>query len=408
MDIELRSVAKEEIGRLLETAEAAFSEGVEDEDKARMEALLEPKRTLAAFDGDEMVAAAAVYPFTLTIPGGQAPSGGVTIVGVLPTHRRRGIVKSMMKRQLEQCRDIGEATAILWASEGAIYPHFGYGLATEHAAMELDRPSASFRSSKPPRGRTRLLSHDEALKVLPLVYDRVQAETPGMFARSPEWWDRHRLFDGKSRRDGAGPMFRVVVEIDGQPEGYALYRARSSWGDDGIHNGTLEVIEAIATNNDAEHTLWSFIFGVDLVDRVKAFFLPVDHPLKSMLADMRRLRLRVRDALWLRVVDVSKALEERSYATEGKIVFELDDAFCPWNHGVWELEATTNNGAVRKSDAGADIALTAEDLGAVYLGGNSFAQLHRAGRIEERSDGAVRAADDLFRTAKAPWCPEIF
>ena len=408
MEISVRPVAKKEIGRLLETAEAAFSEDLRGEEKEVMEALLQPERTLAAFDGEEMVAATGVFPFTLAIPGGQAPSAGVTIVGVLPTHRRRGIVKSMMKQQLEDSRDKGEATAILWASEGAIYPNFGYGLATEHASMALDRASAVFRSSAPARGRTRLLSRDEALKVLPLVYDKVQAVTPGMFARTTEWWDKHRLFDAEHEREGAGPMFRVVAEIDGRPEAYALYRVRSKWGDDGVHDGTLEVIEPMATDVEAERALWSFLFGVDLVDRIKSYFLPVDHPLKFMLRDMRRLRLRVRDALWLRIVDVKKALEERSYANDGRLVFELADEFCPWNDGVWELEASTAGGKIRRSDANPDISLTAEDLGALYLGGNTFAQLHRVARLAEHSSGAVATADDLFRTSRAPWCPEIF
>lgn len=408
MEIELRPVPKEGIGELLRTAEAAFSDDVPEEITKRFERLLRPERTLAAFEGEDMVAATGTFDFTLTIPGGRARSAGVTIVGVLPTHRRRGIVKAMMQRQLEDCRDVGEATAILWASEGAIYPNFGYGLATEHVAMDLDRSSAIFRSSSAPVGRTRLVSHDEALKVLPVVYDRVAADTPGMFARSSEWWDDHRLPDPEKDREGAGPMFRVVAEIDGSPEAYALYRVRSSWGDDGIHDGTLEVIEAMGTSLEAEHTLWSFLFGVDLVDRIKSYFLPVDHRLKFILRDMRHLRLRIRDALWLRVVDVVQALEERGYAGEGRLVFRLDDAFCPWNSGVWALDVSGGTASVTTSNDQPALSLTAEDLGALYLGGNTFAQLQRAGRVLELEASAVPAADDLFRLDRAPWCPEIF
>lgn len=408
VDIRLRPVTRKELDVFLEVTEVAFSEERNTEERTRFTRLLPPERTLAAFDDDTMVAGTAAFPFILTIPGAQVPSAGVTVVGVIPTHRRRGILKAMMKQQLEDCRDLGEATAILWASEGAIYPHYGYGLATEHAAMELDRTAALFRSSSSPAGRTSLLSHDEALKVLPRVYDRVCAETPGMFTRTHDWWDAHRLSDPESRRDGAGPMFRVVAEIDDEPEGYALYRVRSSWRDDGIHDGTLEVIEAMATSVQAEHTLWSFLFGVDLVDRIKSFFLPVDHRLKFILRDMRHLRLRVRDALWLRVVDVSKALEERSYSAEGRLVFELEDHFCAWNEAVWALDASGGSATVAETSDEPALSLTAEDLGALYLGGTTFAQLHRAGRVKELTNEAVRLADDLFRTDKAPWCPEIF
>ena len=203
-------------------------------------------------------------------------------------------------------------------------------------------------------------------------------------------------------------MLRVLVEIDGSPEGYGLYRVKGSWDDDGISAATLDVIEAMATSLEAEHALWSFLFGVDLVTRVKALFVPVDHPLKFMMRDPRHLRLRVRDGLWLRVVDVTGALEARSYAAEGRLIFEIVDDFCPWNAGVWELRASDDGATVRPSNGTPELALTVEDLAATYLGGTTYAQLTRAGRVKELTAGAVDVADRLFRTTRAPWCPEIF
>ena len=408
MAIELRPVSKDEIDDFLVAAEVAFSDDMKPEERDRFRRVLRPERTLAAFDGGAMVGTAGAFDFTLTIPGGRVPAAGVTVVGVHPTHRRRGILTSMMKRQLEDSRAAGEAVAVLWASESGIYTKFGYGLAAEIASIDVHRAHTAFRSVPADFGTTRLVSHEEALDILPGVYDRVCAETPGMFNRTRDWWDAHRLADPESRRRGFGPLYRVVVEKDGVAEAYALYHAKGEWDDDGIARGTLDVEESMATSLDAERTLWKFLFGVDLVDHVQAYFIPVDHPLKFILSDRRHMRMRVRDSLWLRIVDVSAALEARSYAVEGRLVFRLEDSFCPWNDGVWELDAAPAKAVVRTTDDEPGLSLTAEDLGAVYLGGSTFAQLKRAGRVLELHGGAVEVADDLFRTATAPWCPEIF
>jgi predicted acetyltransferase len=408
MDYEMRPVTEKEFPDFMRACETAFSEDIKDEDIERSSRVHQLERTLAVFDEGNVVATAGAYSFVMTVPGGEVPAAGVTFVGVLPSHRRKAILSSMMKRQLEDSRKLEEPVAILWASEGAIYTKFGYGLASLHAAINVERHQTSFRDDSPQVGRARLLTEDEALKVIPDVYERVRIETPGMYARDQTWWENHTLPDPEHWREGAGPMFRAVIEIDGRAEAYTLYRVRSSWGDDGIHDGTLEVIEAMATSPVATRELWGYLFGVDLVDRIKSFTMPVDHPLKFMLKDMRRLRMNVRDSLWLRVVDVAGALEGRSYRAKGKLVFELADAFCPWNAGTWELDVSTEGTRVTRTDAEPGLRMTIEELGAVYLGATTWAELLHAGRIEELQDGAVALADDLFTTDRAPWCPEIF
>lgn len=408
MDYELRPCTQEELADLIETLRGAFSSGPKDEDTERMSRVLDPERTLGVFDDKTMVATAGAFSFVLTIPGGEIPAAGVSVVGVLPSHRRRGLLRSMMRRQLDDIRDRKEPVAILWASESAIYQRFGYGLASQHASFDIDRDRARFRREQRQNASARLVSREEALDVLPSIYERVRVLTPGMFARDETWWDAHRLFDGEHHRDGAGPMFRVVVDVDSRTEAYALYRVHSSWDDDGLHHGTLDVIEAIATTTDALQALWEYLFGVDLVERVKGFSAPVDFPLKFMLEDMRRLRLRVHDALWLRVVDVTSALEVRTYARPGGIVFELTDDFCPWNEGRWSLEVSSTGPRVQPSTGDPDLRMTVEELGALYLGGTTFAELQRAARVEELTDGAVARADELFTTDRVPWCPEIF
>lgn len=392
----------------MRTIEGAFSSEPRDHDINRMARVLEPERTLGVFDDEALIATAGAFSFVLTVPGGELPAAGVTVVGVLPSHRRRGVLRAMMKRQLDDIARRGEPVAILWASEGSIYRRFGYGMASQHASVEIERDRARFIAPARPPVRTRLVSQDEALEVLPPIYEAVRIQTPGMFARSRTWWDAHRLDDPEEDRDGGGPMVRVVIETEDEPDAYALYRVHLAWGSDGLPRGKLDVIEAIATNPRATQALWEYLFGVDLVVRVTGFSVPVDFPLKHMFEEMRRLRMRLMDALWLRIIDPAGALQGRSYAAEGRLTFDLADAFCPANSGTWELDVTSGGTRVRRTEDAPGIRLAAEDLGSVYLGGTSLAELHRAGRVEEVVPGALAVADDLFYTDRAPWCPEIF
>lgn len=228
-----------------------------------------------------------------------------------------------------------------------------------------------------------------------------------MFSRSDEWWKYMRLPDPEYEREGSGPTYRVVWENEGDAGAYALYRAKHSW-DDGMPASKLEVREVVALDGIPTREIWRFLFGVDLMSRVESRLLPSDTPLVHMLAEPRRLRLGLHDGLWLRVVDVAAALEARSYAVEGSLVFDLSDEFCPWNAGRWRLLATESGSTLERVSEEPDIELSAPELGSVYLGGVSFADLLRAGRITERTSGAVARADSLFRTERAPWCAQVF
>jgi predicted acetyltransferase len=409
MDYEIRAIKEDEVEDFLGTCMTAFSNEAPEAFLKSRKRLVEPERSIAAFDEDTMVGTAGAFRFNATVPGGDIPVAGVTLVGVLPTHRRRGVLKALMKRQLEDCREWGESIAILWASEGAIYPHFGYGVANFHGLIEVDSDKTAFIDPPPVDARSRLLSDEEALKVIPDVYERVRVQTPGMFSRNQTWWEAHRLFDPEDERDGGGAMLKAVVEIDGKAEAYCLYRVKHGWGEDGMHDGTLFVQEAMGTTPKATRAIWDFIFGVDLVARVKYFFIEVDTPLRFMMPGIRPLRLKVADALFLRVADLPKALEARSYATPGSIVLRVDDGFCPWNAGTWKIDvAESGRATVSETSEEPDIDMTVEHLGSVYLGGVGFTELARAMRIAEVTEGAAARADLLFHTPHAPWCPEIF
>jgi predicted acetyltransferase len=397
----ISSPSREELPEFIRLVEAAFGHEPNEEQIERWSRTLEPERMLWVTDGDAKVATAGAFSFRLTVPGAEVPAAGVTMVGVLPSHRRRGILTEMMREQLDDVRSRDEPVAILWASEASIYGRFGYGLATKAAKIEIDRDRAVFRDRPEPLGATRLVSLEEAADLVPDVYERVRAETPGMFARSGTWWETSTLADPEHARHGAGPLFCAVLELDGETEAYALYRLKSDW-EEGVPNSTLRVREVMATSPLALREIWRFLCGVDLVARLEAWGVPHDYPLFLMLAEPRRLRMTLGDALWLRLVDVEAALAARAYRDGEPVTIDVRDAFCEWNEGTWRIPDA------ERTDTDPELRLDAADLASAYLGGISFAELARAGRVEELRQSALERADRLFHTGVTPWCPEVF
>jgi predicted acetyltransferase len=376
-----------------------------EEDAERFGSLIGEDRMLAAWDGDEIVGGAGAFPFELSLPGGRrVAAAGVTVVGVLPTHRRRGVLTELMRKQLENLRERGEPVAYLWASEGKIYSRFGYGLASLQGEIELAREHTAFARFFDPEGELRLVSPEEALAAFPAVYDRVLAERPGMFARSRQWWETRVLADTSVRRPaGVGQLERVLLELRGQPVAYATYRVQQSF-ETFTSTGAVHGVEVLGATPAATRAIWRWLLDMDWTSKIKADKLPVDHPLFHLLAEPRRMRFTVTDCLWVRLVDVGEALSARGYAAEGAVVFDVKDVFCPWNEDRWRLAG----GRAERTEDAAELALDVTALGAAYLGGFSFRQLADALRVEELVAGAIERADTLFRTDRAPWCPEIF
>jgi predicted acetyltransferase len=365
--------------------------------------ILPPERVHAAFEGEKAVAGSGSFAFDLTVPGGQVKAAGLTVVGVLPTHRRRGLLRAMMRSQVDAARERGEAAAVLWATEDTIYGQFGYGIASVAAEIDVPREHAiSFRQAEIPT-EVRLVSLAEAEPLIAPIYGRVARETPGMFARASAWWQDRLLIDHPWRRQGGGALQCAVLEIGGQTAAYAFYRVNQAF-ERGSSTGHVFVVEAMGDTPQAMHAIWRFLFGIDLVARLKAIYLPVDHPLLLSVAAPRRLNFLVREGLWVRLIDVGAALSARSYASDDAVVIEVADEFCPWNAGRWRV---ARNG-VAKTDAPADLACEVASLGCVYLGGFTFAELARALRVRELCAGALTRADTLFRTDRKPWCPELF
>ena len=418
--IRLRQPAADELRAWVRPIADAFGEELSDAEFEHELQQSEPDRMIGAVDGETWVGTGEAVSFRLTVPGGgEVGAAGISTIGVSPSHRRRGILRQMMRWLLDQARERGEPVAILWASEGAIYQHFGYGIGTLQSTFDIDRNRAQFARPAEPLGRIRLVDRDEALRLMPPVYEAVRSRTPGSLGRSETKWRHDLLDDTEWTRRGNGPKFRAVLEADGLVRGYVIYRVKNEWDDRGPNN-TLLVLEVLGLDAAAERALWEWLFGMDLVSHVKGWRGPVPHPLMLQLTEPRRLGLVVREGLWLRLIDVRAALEARSYGAAGSVTFELTDEFCPWNAGQWRLEvsgdAAVSGGVpgargvatITPFDGDPDLTLDTSDLAAVYLGAFSFADLARAGRVGECRPGAVAAADALFVTAVAPWCSTIF
>lgn len=380
------------------------------ESRALWQELTEHDRSIGLWDGEVCVGTAGAYSFRLTVPGGAAvDAAGVTAVSVAGTHRRRGLLRTMMRRQLDDVRSWGEPLAVLTASEPAIYGRFGYGAATR--AMSLDVDTARVQLELPPgtdEVRVRYTDPVAALPACEEVYGRLAAERPGTPVRQPKW-EQAAVIDTAQDRAGASALQCVLAERDGEVLGYATFRVRPDWDRAGP-KGTVALRDLAALDPASYAALWRFLFGIDLTSSVEAGSRPVDEPLMHLVSDVRRCEARVQDALYVRLVEVGAALEARAYRTPVDVVLEVADAFCPWNAGRWHLVADAKGGAScrRAPDRAPDLELSVRELGAAYLGGVSFTSLAAAGRVREVRPGAVAEVSAAFSWHVEPWLPHNF
>lgn len=362
-------------------------------------------RLHAALVGGAVVGAAGSFPLGLTVPGGAAvPCAGVSLVAVLPSHRRQGVNGRLMRAQLADARARGETVAALYASDERIYGRYGYGLAAE-ALYALAEPAYGLRETAAPReGSVRLIGADEAARILPPLYERIRPRRAGLLVRTEPWWRTRTLNDGESRRFGAGPLHRALLELDGRPAGYALYRLKAEPGPHGPVT-TVRVLEAIGEDGRSARELWRFLLAIDWIERVEVARLPTDHPLLLQAARLTRLHATVHDGLWLRVLDVEAALGARSYGVPDPVTVEVTaDPQFPDNVGRF----TVADGRVTRSRRRPDVRVDVQALASAYLGGFSFRRLADAERAEEGARGGIARADAAFATVRAPWCLDMF
>ncbi len=405
--IVLRQPTEEEFSRFIAPLSIAFNQEMSDALIENDRQTIELDRFIGALDGDSVVGCAGAYTFRMTVPGGEVGAAGITAVGVLPSHRRRGILRRMMTWLLEQARERGEPVAVLWASEAAIYQRFGYGPGTAQVSIDVARDKIRFARPVDPPGRIRIVDLEEAAKRFPPVYDAVRRATPGALSRTAARWRYELLSDGEWSRYGNGAKVLASFEVDGATHGYVIYRTRGDWDHQGP-KGVLTVLEVCALDPVTEQAIWQWLVGIDLIATIRCWRGPVPHPLQLMVTEPRRLSATVTDGTWLRILDLPAALEARSYRGTGRLILEVSDEYCPWNAGRWQLvvegDGAVGNASVTAATAAAaaHLSLDISDVAAIYLGAFRVADLVRAGRVRECQPGGLVAADALLAPHVAP------
>ncbi len=377
----------------------------DEQDSDRFLELFEIDRTFAAFDGEDIIGTGGAFSFQLTVPGAATVGmGGTTIITTQPTHRRRGVLRSMMDYHLDEVAGQDEPLAGLWASESAIYSRFGFGIATERIEMKMDAPMISFREHRG-LGSVKLLEAEAAEPVMRELYEAVRLSRPGMLSRSDTIW-RHSVMWDPSHRRRSRSARRYAVAYDGEdPVGYATYRQKEKWED--FPEGEISVIEIIATTDEAHEALWHYLTTIDLFPKVVWWNAPIDDPLPERVTYPRRVRRKVEDSLWLRILDVPAALEARRYEMDGTATFAVADEYRPDTAGTYRLEVSDGVAQCRRVAAEPEVEFDVDTLGSVYLGAPFLLSLAAAGRVRGAPE-AVRRMHRMFRTDVAPWCEEVF
>ncbi len=351
-----------------------------------------PDRSIMAFDGKDMVGNALSYEMDMYIPGGISKIAAVASVSVQATHRRKGINRSIMKYQLDDIHSRQEPLAVLQASESIIYGRYGYGMASVESNLEIEKTRSAYAVDQVSEGQPYFIEESEAREIFPQIYAMAIENRVGMVSRKKNWWEFR--FREPGLKGGDPKSWFIKYQKNGINEGYLRYT---------IDDAELNIIELIASSNEAYSSLWRLCLDMDLVDIIKAEHRPVDEELKWLLADPRRLVEHSCDRYWVRLVDVKKALSQRSYSVDGSLTLKVKDSFLPWNQEVVELMSESGESSCVTSTRNPDIVLSAGDLGAVYLGGINFSTLLAAGRIEEVTKGSVTKANLMFSTTRSPW-----
>jgi predicted acetyltransferase len=358
--------------------------------------LLEPGRTIGAFVDGQLVGTADSVTSSLTLPGGnRVGHAAVTHVGVLPSFTRRGVATDLMRHQLHDVAARGEAVATLRASEATIYERYGYGVASTSQTVEVHTARAALRPGVASGGPVRLLDPAEVWEVLPRIYNDNRPSRPGTIDRPDVWWAGVRL----RTESGSGPWYVAVHGAAGSETGFVRYRPADTDKWFISDQRTIVVEDFFAPDIDSYFGLLRFVLGLDLIDRVVFWMLPVDDPLPWLLLDRRAAKsTATHDETWLRIVDVEKTLAARQYTDDGEVTIAVDDALLPDNSITVSITAD----GVERVDRHPQLHVGVAGLGAVLLGGATWHSLSMAGLVRADDPAGLAAADRLFAVTQAP------
>lgn len=411
-EIVIKAITEDELGEWVRAMEAGFLAAVPDGTIAYRTAFFAPGRSIGAFADGACVATLRSFDMEVTAPGGTAVSAeGITNVAVVPARRRRGLLTTLMRRALDEAVDRGHPFAALIASEYRIYGRFGFGPATTSAAYDIDvRRAGDVHVVDAAEGAFEALSLEEFRRHGSELHERFRRIQPGAINRSEQAW---RVRTGELRHphwDRREPSAMLYRDAHGSPAGMALYRITDRWTD-GDPDYEMTVDDIFAMDPAAEAALWRHLLATEWVNRVTVVSVAPDSPLPLLLDNPRACVPRPPtggDHLWLRILDVPRALGARSYAASDRLVLEVIDpaGYAP---GPFALETGAGGSAsVTPVDDPPDVSLGVSALAMIYLGNQTFQRLAAAGLVTEPTVGAIVRADRMFRTSSRPWCADGF
>ncbi|MEU6380975.1 GNAT family N-acetyltransferase [Streptomyces sp. NPDC046909] len=413
-DIDIRTVTEADIPDWTRALHTGFlrSPGVTDEEVASRSEYLLAHRTLGAFDAGRCVATFRSFDQELTVVGGATvPADAISNVAVTATHRRRGLLTRMMSQDLAAAKERGDVVATLIAAEYPIYGRYGFGPATSMTEWTVDVPRAGLdaRWSGPEDGgRIDLVDGEDVRKLGPELHERLRRVQPGAISRDARWWQVNTGVIHLEPTPWAEPFYALYRSASGEVEGLVSYRCDDTWGDAKQPDDTARVKWLIATTPAAERALWHYLCSIDWVTKVRSGWRGPDDLLPLLLPDPRAARITTQaDWLWVRILDVVRALEARTYDGEGELVLEVADR-AGLAGGRYLLEVFQGGVSCAPTTRTAELSLDIADLAAVWLGDESVVRLAALGRVREERAGAGRLADALLRTSGRPWCPDMF
>jgi predicted acetyltransferase len=398
MSLEFRTVEPDELPEFVRVQGIAGGGHRTQEDIDRLLPGFQGTTPRAAYDGAQIVATLIDYPAPMVVPGGgEVTVSAITWVSTLPTHRRRGAMRGLMDAALADARDAGIDRAALFVSEYGIYGRYGFAPAAPVLhRIEVDTVHGAFVEGPPGEGRMRLLGPDEALELLPGILERSRRDCVGDVGRPSIDWV-YLLSESR-----LASRFVVVHEdAAGTADAYAIYRQDDVW-EHAVPAGVVDVDELCWTSVEGHAAVWRFLLDIDLVKTVRVDSRPPDDPIRWRLADPRRARFGwLEDGLWIKLIDVPRALASRRYATDDALVLDVEGA-------VLRLEAADGRATCDPTGNEPDIALGVRALASCHLGGHRFGELAQAGLVDEKTPGAVLRADAMFQPERAPWCQTEF
>jgi len=406
MSIEIRACRDaEELASYGEVIAYAFAVN----DRASLQTELDavrPEWTTCAFDNGKAVSTLGTIPFSVQLNGRTVPIGGVTGVGTLPGYRRTGLLRQTMTAALQRMHDEGTPLALLWASLGAIYQRFGYGIASPLLRYTFDPRLTGLLPGYGSTGRCELVPLEHARARIEPVYAAFAAPRNLLLNRTDFLWNSDIL----RQKPQEARYVMVYRDVTGMDTGYVVYSTREEEAPRRtLPPQILEVQDIAWLNLDAYTGLWECLREHDMVREVRMRWMAgEDDPMPLMLSEPRALNTTSIDGTWMRVVDAREALAARPYAGAGRLRIGIRDDLCPWNHATWELETDGPSSTVRSATGTPDISMPIASLATLLTGHRNSSTLARAGRIDPAPAAVLHEADRIFATDYAPYTPNMF